>query len=55
MRIVSPEIDVKKYITIAQLAYSVACKDQTLPYFSDPKIREFIQRANRGGRVIARN
>lgn len=55
MRLVSKDIDVKKYCSIAQLSYSVACKGQKLPCFIDPKVREFVQRANRGGRVIARN
>jgi len=26
-----------------------------LPYFTDPLMRQFVQRANRGGRVIARH
>jgi hypothetical protein len=42
MRIVAENIDVKKYMTIAQLAYSVVTKDQKLPYFIDPKVREFV-------------
>jgi len=25
-----------------------------LPFFTDPVVRKFVQKANRGGRVIAR-
>jgi hypothetical protein len=39
MRKVSKDIDIKKYCSIAQLSYSVACKGQELPAFTDPKLR----------------
>ena len=54
MRLASKDLDVKKYCSIAQLSYSVACKDQQLPCFTDPKLRQFIQFSIKGGRVQAR-
>lgn len=41
-RLASEKLDVKKYCSIAQLAYSIAIKGKKLPSVEDPKLREFI-------------
>lgn len=51
-----PKVDVKMYCSAPQLAYSYMIKkcETNLKYFTDPVMRNFVQKANRGGRVIAR-